>query len=128
MSKLKSAGVLWLIGYLASMAIIVWLLWETRSNVLSNLNTEEQRQSWRDWTAASKSLSESNTAPVERRAAHGDEAPDIVLLRDYFGAIVATCLAIGTVLFVFIGFVLHGISTAREPVGIADVAENSGSE
>ena len=128
MSKLNSAGVFWLIGYLASMAIIVWLLWETRSSVLSNLDTAEQRESWRDYTADSRRLAESKTSPVERRAARGDEPPDIVLLRDYSGAIVATCLAIGSVLFAFLGFVLQGIFTAREPVGIANIDEDSASE
>ncbi len=64
----------------------------------------------------------------EASAAVSELAPDVVLLRDHFGAIVATCLAAGTVLFVFIGFVLHGIFTAREPVGIADVDEDSASQ
>ena len=128
MSKLNSAGVLWLIGYLAWMALIVWLLWEIRSHVLSNLDTPEQRQNWRDWTADSKRLAESKTSPIERRAAHGDEAPNIVLLRYHFGAILTICLAVGTVLFVFLGFALHGIFAARKPVGIADVDENLTSE
>jgi hypothetical protein len=109
MKRLARSTVLWVIAYVATMSVGVWLLWSARASALAQLDDPQQRAQWQEWKQREESRVQEKTSPVERRPPTSEEPPSLVLLRDHFVAVVATCLATGTALFAFLAFVVHGI-------------------
>jgi hypothetical protein len=88
--------------------VALWLLWSARASVLAQLDDPQQRAEWQEWKQQEESRAAAKDAPVTRRPPTSTEPPSLVLMRDHFAAAVASCLAAGTVLFVFVAFVVRG--------------------
>ena len=110
--SLRTNRWLWLVAWLVVMAAIVASLWLLRRRTVERLNQPESIAQWRHWRAETERQSQS-PGPVQRRTAKSDEPPALVLLRDHFGAIVATSILMGTFLFAFLAFVGRGILRQR---------------
>ncbi len=120
--------VLWIAGYVATMALAVWLLWSARVNALAQLDDPEQCAEWQEWKEREESRALEKTSPVERRPPRIAEPPTLVLMRDRFAAVVATCLATGTALYAFLAFVVQGLLSGRAsspPTPRADESDES---
>jgi hypothetical protein len=114
----------WLVAYLLLMAAIVLALWQTRRSVLSGLDDEAGREQWREWKRQEQARALAKKSPVERRPPTTDEPPAVILLRDHFAAIVAGCLAAGTVLFAFLAIAIRGVLSTGKVAVLAE--EESG--
>lgn len=94
------------------MTAIVASLWLVRRRVVDDLSRPEKIAQWRAWRAETERQAPSS-GPVRRRAAKGDEPPALVLLRDHFGAIAVTSVLMGSFLFGFLAFIIHGLVRGR---------------
>lgn len=112
MSPHRTRHWLWLVAWLMVMAAIVASLWLVRRRMVERLSRPESLAQWRQWRAETERQRQS-PGPVRRRTANSDEPPALVLLRDHFGAIVATSVLMGTFLFAFLAFVGRGIVRQR---------------
>ncbi|HEX7448912.1 MAG TPA: hypothetical protein VF306_15265 [Pirellulales bacterium] len=102
----------WLAGWLVVMTAIVASLWLVRGRVVDDLSRPEKIAQWRAWRAETE-RQDPSAGPVRRRTAQGDEPPALVLLRDHFGAIAATTVLMGSFLFAFLAFIIHGLVRGR---------------
>ncbi|HEX5444882.1 MAG TPA: hypothetical protein VFW87_13680 [Pirellulales bacterium] len=102
----------WFAAWLAVVAAIVVSLWLVRRRVVDDLSRPEKIAQWQAWRAETE-RQDPASGPVRRKAARGDEPPALVLLRDHFGAIVATSVLMGSFLFGFLAFIIHGIARSR---------------
>jgi hypothetical protein len=93
-------------AYLATMVVLVATLLVARRHVIATLDTPEGRRQWRAWREQTQKRQEGGA--VVRRPVTADEPPALILLRDYFTAIVITTLAIGSFLFAFVAFAVRG--------------------
>jgi hypothetical protein len=98
---------LWLAGYLLTMATLVLGMCWAREAVIRSFNSPEARIEWQRWKAETERLRQ-QPGPVARRAVTSDEPPALVLMRDSFAAILAGSIAIGSFLYAFLAFTLGG--------------------
>ena len=103
---------LWLAGYLLTMAALVAGMYLARQVVVANFSSPEALAQWREWKAKTERMSHEQ-GPVQRRVVTSDEPPALVLMRDSFGAILAGSVAIGSFLFAFLGFTIRGSMQGR---------------
>ncbi len=112
--RLHRTGLAWLVVYLLSMALIVWLVFHVRARVLEDLGTPEARAEWEDWRRAT--LEQSQTGPVRRTEARSTEPPTLVLLRDYFGIMLAAAVVFSSLLFATAMIAVRGAyGSGRKP-------------
>jgi hypothetical protein len=112
---------MWVAGYVLTMAAVVAGMYLARQAVVAKFGSREALAEWRQWKTETERMSH-EAGPVQRRAVTSDEPPALVLMRDSFGAILAGSVAIGSFLFVFLAFTIRGsIRTRsdlhREPAG-----------
>jgi hypothetical protein len=112
-------------AYAATMSATVWLLWSARASVLASLDDPAERAHWQEWKEREESQAMKGS-PVERRPPVSDEPPSLVLMRDSFGAVVSSCLILGTVLFAFLAIFVRGVIAGREPTVSSDDDDPSG--
>jgi hypothetical protein len=117
---------LWIVAYVATMAVTVWLLWWARSSVLAALDDPAQRAQWQQWKQQEEIRMTEGTSPVERRPPVSEEPPSLVLMRDSFAAVVSTCLILGTVLFAFLALFVRGVISGRPPAPPNDAGDPLG--
>jgi hypothetical protein len=103
---------IWLLAYVATMALLFVGLRGAREKVISWMGNPESLAAWRDWAEETRRPLEPGQ-PVARRPVKSDEPPFLILMRDHFGAVQAVSLAISSFLFAFMGFVGHGLWTQR---------------
>ena len=99
--------VLWLVGYVLTMAALVVGMLLARQVVVANFSSPEALAEWRQWKAETERMSHEG-GPVQRRAVTSDEPPALVLMRDSFTAILAGSVAIGSFMFAFLAFTIRG--------------------
>jgi len=108
----RGSLVLWLVAYLAVMAAIAGGLRQARQAVLVRMENPETIAAWRAWRDETRRPLEPGQ-PVARREVKSDEPPSLILMRDYFAAILAVSLVIGSFLFAFLGFLARGLWSQR---------------
>ncbi len=114
MKGLARSTVLWFIAYVATMGVGIWLLWLARANAIAQLDNPQERAQWQEWEAARiEARLRDNPTLAREQLPTSEEPPTLVLMRDRFSAVVATCLATGTALFAFLAFVVQGIISRR---------------
>jgi flagellar biosynthesis/type III secretory pathway M-ring protein FliF/YscJ len=117
MLKRSTANMLWLAGWLATLAVTFWLLWAVRQNVIAELSRPEAQADWQRWKEDETARQQRDDAPVRRRAPKSDEPPALVLMRDSFPAIAGVALSVVTICY---GFVMLAF---RSPVVTSDAAD-----
>jgi hypothetical protein len=117
--RLQKAGLAWLVAYLLTIGLIVWLVFHVRTTVLQNLSTPEARAEWDEWRQASEEQSQSG--PVRRARSESPEPPTLVLLRDYFGIMLTAAIVFSSLLFATAMIAIRGAYGAgRKPPRIVD--------
>ena len=99
------------IAYVAWIAAILSLAFGARRSVLDTLATPQAQAEWDHWRAAAKDLNEHG--PVQRRVPKSVEPPALVLMRDYFGTVLAAGGLFGTLLFAAVALPLRGVVLSR---------------
>jgi hypothetical protein len=99
--------ILWLVGYVLTMAALVVGMLLARQVVVANFSSPEALAEWRQWKAETERMRQQG-GPVQRRAVTSDEPPALVLMRDSFIPILAGSVAIGSFLFAFLAFTIRG--------------------
>lgn len=100
------------------MALMLFALGEWRSREVEFWNKPGELPKWQQWKAETERMSKAS-GPVQRRPVKTDEPPSLILMRDYFGVIVAVSILVVTVLFGFVAFVIRGsVPSARLRSGV----------
>jgi hypothetical protein len=109
----QKAGLLWLVAYLATTALIVWAVYWLRARAMESLSTPEARAEWEQWRQAAAEP----PAPggVARKAPTSPEPPGLVLMRDHFGVMLAAAIVSGSVLFGVLMIFIRGAVSSRRP-------------
>jgi hypothetical protein len=124
---------LFVLTYVAAMVGIVVLAWQTRQSVLAQLDNPAARAQWQEWKQDEEARAAAKKdSSAARRPPKSPEPPAVILLRDHFGAILASALVTGSALFAVLYFLLRGalvskprpVSTADEKVCPAAASEN----
>lgn len=91
------------------LAIVVWLLFLARARVIEALANPQAQADWQQWKAEVIQQQADPKSPIRRHPPQSDQPPGLILMRDYFGIVVAMSVAIATLLFGFLGLVLRGM-------------------
>jgi len=106
--KRSTRFALWAIAWLATMAAVYYGLDRARHWTLATVGTADVQTEWQNWRAEEQARAASPSGGVVRRPPKSGEPPLLILMRDYFPAIVATVLLIATVMFGFLAIVVPG--------------------
>lgn len=96
------------LAWLATMALVFWLLTIARQHVIARLSGPEAQAHWQRWQQAEAARQVDPLSPVRRRAPKSPEPPALVMMRDSFAAIVVAMLVVVTVCFAFAVLTLRG--------------------
>jgi hypothetical protein len=94
-------------GYLLSLSVAVGAAYYARQQALQNFSSAEARQEWNDWREAARQ--QAKAGPIQRRLPKSEEAPSLVLFRDYFGVVLAAAVVFGSALYAIFAFFLYGL-------------------
>jgi hypothetical protein len=95
-------------GYLALVAVVVVVMFLLRQSVLANLETPQAQSDWNKWRIEA-STQDGTHGPVQRSAPRSTQPPALVLMRDYFGAILVGLLLPVSALYGFIAWIACGV-------------------
>ncbi len=95
----QKAGLLWLVAYLATTALIVWAVYSLRARAMESLSTPEARRAAWDERRSSAAAEPPAAGGVARAPPTSPEPPGLVLMRDHFGVMLAAAIVSGSVLF-----------------------------
>lgn len=82
---------------------------------MESLSTPQAQADWQEWKSAAQREATVGS-PVQRRPVRGDEPPSLVIMRDYFGVVLAALLTVVSFLFAFLAFALRGSVRSGSPV------------
>jgi hypothetical protein len=112
MSPSRNAIIVWLVIYLVALSGAIWGAFAARGWVVDRVGNAESAADWESWKEEAAADNQREDATVSRRLSDGPEShepPSLVLMRDHFPTIVGFGLLIGTLLFAFFAFVVHGM-------------------
>jgi len=116
MSFIRWSVLVWAAAYLAFVIALFVSLLRAREWAIQELSSPEAQQQWQAWRDEELRRAQAQDGPVRRRPPSSAEPPLLVLLRDSFVGIVAGCLAIGSMLFAFLAFIVQSWwRSSREP-------------
>jgi hypothetical protein len=92
------ANALWLLAYLAVMALVAAGLFYGRGQSVASYGTAAAQTEWDEWRSDAKDMA-MGAGPVKRREPKSPEPPALVLMRDHFAACLGLALLLSTVLF-----------------------------
>jgi hypothetical protein len=96
-----------LAAYLCAMGAIVWGLFALRGVAIGRLSTDEAARQWTDYR--DEMAKQAKKGPVARRPPQSAEPPALIILRDYFAAVVAASLVFGTFLLAMLFVTLRSL-------------------
>lgn len=105
--------VAWLVGYVLFVALIVGALGQARRWALVELDRPAARAEWERWRTEEEARAAESEAPVVRRVPKSAEPPILVILRDNFVGVVASCVLMGSFLYAFFAIVGRGVWRER---------------
>lgn len=111
------SGWVWLALYLATMAVLVVVVYRARARVLADMSTPEAQAEWQEWRAAA--AKQSTGGPVQRQPPKSPEPPSLVLMRDYFAVVLTGALLFVSLLFATFAIAVRGV-LARPPTHHGD--------
>lgn len=114
----RTINVLWLIAYLATMTGLVTGAVLVRNRTVADLSRPESLAQWRQWKEdTQRQNADPKSSPVARKPVKSEEPPALILLRDYFAAILGVALLVGSFLFGFLMVVIRGVWAAGRKTG-----------
>jgi hypothetical protein len=114
----RRALTVWLAIYLVTLSGAIWGTFAARDWVINRVGDEQSAADWETWKQQAAAENEREDAPVIRRLSDGPdshEPPSLVLMRDNFPTILGFGLLLGTLLFAFFAFVVHGMLFTPAP-------------
>jgi hypothetical protein len=107
-------GLAWLAGYLLWTGLIVWSVYQFRAVTMEQLDTPEARASWEQWRR--DAAQQSTDGQVQHKVPASAESPGLVLMRDYFGVMLAAAIVFGSALFAISMFLIRGALSPNRPL------------
>ena len=115
--RLDRVTVAWIVAWLTLIALVVAVMCQLRSHLVASLDTPEARADWDAWRKAADE--QSHTGPVRRAKTQSPEPPTLVLLRDYFGTMLAAALVFSSLLFATAMIAVRGaLGAGRKPARV----------
>lgn len=114
--KQGTFNIIWLAVYLATVAAIVVAMVHLRTTLVEQMSEQAEIAKWLEWRAEA-GAKDKMQGSVTRRVPTSAEPPMLVLLRDYFAAVLSAVLTFYSLVFAFSWFIAHGI--ARSKIGNA---------
>ena len=111
---MKPSLLVWLLAYLAMLALVLGGLWYGRSQALAVYGSNQAQTDWDAWRGDATKMAE-QTGPVKRRAPKSAEPPALVLMRDHFLVCAALSLVLSSVLFATFMFFTRGALHSPTP-------------
>jgi hypothetical protein len=115
MMVISRGAVAWLLAYLLAMAALVWLVFVARQRVVESLGSPAAQAQWQAWKKQAAKQQADPQHSVSRRPPKSNEPPGLILMRDYFPAVLGMALLGGTVLFGFIALVVRSMQRTVAP-------------
>jgi len=110
----RTINVLWLIAYLATMIGLVTGAVLVRNRTVADLSRPESLAEWKKWKVDTQRQNvDPKSSPVARKPVESDEPPALILLRDYFVAILGVALLVGSFAFGFMMVIVRGVWSAK---------------
>jgi hypothetical protein len=100
--------VLSIAGYLAFTALVVAGLWYAREQVIATFDNPQSQAEWKKWRDETATLAKSSRPAEKRREQKAQEQPILIVMRDNFGACVATSVLMGTIGYWFVVLAARG--------------------
>lgn len=113
MSHRSLGSALWGTAYLATMVVIVLLLFRARQWAIAELTKPREQDQWQHWRDDELRRDQTKQGPVRRRPPSSFEPPLLVLLRDNFAGVTVGVLVIASFLFGFTMVVIRGMRVAE---------------
>ena len=95
------------LGYALVLGAILSLTFYARGVVLANFASSDAQQQWDEWRAAARE--QADEGPIRRKVPRSNEVPSLVLMRDYFGVVIAAATVFTTALYILLTIVLQGL-------------------
>ncbi len=103
----KLSDLIWLQLYVALLAAVIGGLVYARQRALSVYGTDQAQAQWDTWREDAKTQADGK-GPVTRRVPKSAEPPALVLMRDYFAVCMLIAVALSSVLFGTLVFMIRG--------------------
>jgi hypothetical protein len=103
---LRKRNLVWLAAYLGVIVAVVVAVVQLRRVTLRTMGTPEARAEWEAWRASPPN--QRTDLPVRRRVPPSAEPPSLVLMRDYFGVMLAAAIVFSSLLFAAIAIAARG--------------------
>jgi hypothetical protein len=124
----RTINILWLIAYLVTMAGLVWGVVSVRGSTVADLSRPESLAQWRQWKEdTQRQTAEGKSSPVARKPVNSDEPPSLILMRDYFPAILAVALLVASFSFGFLMVLVRGVWASGRKAALAGPPEEPAS-
>jgi hypothetical protein len=104
---------MWLVGYVALMAAVVWWVFAAREWAQAELTKPESATAWETWRE-DVAADQNRPVPVQRRVPKSVEPPALVLTRDYFGVSMFGAVFFTSLLYWVIAWFVTGIVSSRQ--------------
>src|SRR4051812_7018442 len=102
----------WIIGYLVMVCAVAGTMYSLRRSTVPDLSSPKAISAWQTWREDVREQQASH-GPVERRIPKSDEPPALVLMRDYFGVLMAGALLFSSLLYWIMAWFVTGILKSR---------------
>jgi hypothetical protein len=110
----RPLNLLWLAAYLALIVAVVVAMLQLRRVTVRTLGTPQARAEWEAWRTSPPN--QRSDLPVKRRPPASPEPPALVLMRDYFGVMLAAALVFSSLLFAALAIAFRG-AFGKQPNG-----------
>lgn len=110
-----SHKVLWFLGLIVIVFLSYWSVDQAREKVLSQTDEETRQriEDWDEWRAEAQAQADGK-GPVQRRPVKSPVPPDMTLLDEYFGLIVAATAVFSGLLYVVMTFMIRGTLSQKD--------------
>jgi hypothetical protein len=104
----------WIAGYVVLISIVVGAMFWLRQSSVPEWSSSKSISDWQQWRSDVESQ-QGKTSPVKRDVPKSEEPPALVLMRDFFGVMLAGALLFTSMLYWILAWFLTGIWTSRQP-------------
>ncbi len=107
----RTSNIVWLVIYLATVTAIVLAMVHLRTTVVAQMSDQVEIDKWLAWKAEA-GTKDNMQGTVFRRVPTSAEPPMLVLIRDYFPAVLTAVLTFYSLVFAFAWFIARGLAKA----------------
>ena len=104
----------WIAGYILLAGAVAGTMFWLRQSSVPGWSSKESISDWQQWRSDVESQQEKR-GPVKRDVPKSEEPPALVLMRDFFGVMLAGALLFTSMLYWILAWFLTGIWTTKQP-------------